>query len=153
MRVQLTLSTPTMRWNCICLHIQKPDLKRFDIFKNIPSNCRPQFSDLLFCMYCIISLFLFVSVFYTFVWLLKLCTILGSLVHISENGSDFWNRIETLRVLKYKHYDVTKIFRALITCTYILVKYIYCGLSLLSVTLLLDFNVECWTRCEMAWWW
>ena len=45
MRVQLTFSTPTTRWNCMFYIFKILDLKLFEIFKNIPSNCRPQFSD------------------------------------------------------------------------------------------------------------
>ena len=43
-------------YNAMKLYVyifKRLNLKRFEIFKNIPSNCRPQFSDLWFCMYCI----------------------------------------------------------------------------------------------------
>ena len=43
-------------YNAMKLYVyifKRLDLKRFEIFKNIPSNCRPKFSDLLFCVYCI----------------------------------------------------------------------------------------------------
>ena len=71
MRVQLTLSTPTTRWNCM-----------FTYSKSLTWNALKFSTTVLrfIVLYVLYSLFLFVSVFYTFVWLLKLCTILGSLV-------------------------------------------------------------------------
>ena len=140
MRVQLTLSTPTTRWNCMftyskdltwnVLKFSKIYLliadHSFQIFlKDIGyittiflyygyfSILRLYFSQRYWLYYyeyylktvTLSALFVFVSVFYTFVWLLKLCTILGFLVsfyrHIIKNQTFSSSCMHTMYNWKY----------------------------------------------------
>ena len=86
MRVQLTLSTPTTRWNCTYSKDLTWNLLKFSkIYLLIADHSFQIFSQRYRLYFWVLTvtlnaLFVFVSVFYTFVWLLNLCTILGSLV-------------------------------------------------------------------------
>ena len=77
MRVQLTLPTPTTRWNCMFTYSKGLNwnaLKFSKIYLLIADH-----SFQIYCSVCIVFI-VSICVRHTFVWLLKLCTILGSLV-------------------------------------------------------------------------
>ena len=94
MRVQLTLSTPTTRWNCMFTYPKDLTwnvLKFSKRYLLIADHSFQIFSQRYRLYYWVLTvtlsaLFVFVSVCYIFVWLLKLCTVFAFLVR-SRNST------------------------------------------------------------------